>query len=45
MLSFVFQFHKKWKIRYSSFFVFHLNEEIKKRITETVEQIKITLII
>ena len=32
MTSFVFHFHKKWKTKYSSFFVFHFNEEIEKRI-------------
>ena len=33
MLSFVFHFHKKWKTKYSSFFVFHFHEGIEKRIT------------
>ena len=34
MLSFVFfHFHKKWKTKYSLFFVFHFHEGIEKRIT------------
>ena len=33
MLSFVFHFHKKWKNKYSSFFVSHFHEGIEKRIT------------
>ena len=33
MLSLVFHFHKKWKTKYSSFFVFHFHEGIEKRIT------------
>ena len=31
--SFAFHFHKKWKTKYSSFSVFHFNEEIEKQIT------------
>ena len=33
ILLFVFQFHKKWKTKYSSFFVFHFHDGIEKRIT------------
>ena len=33
MLSFVFNFHKKWKTKYSSVLVIHFHEGIEKQIT------------
>ena len=33
ILSFVFRFHKKWKTKYSSFYIFHFHEGIENRIT------------
>ena len=33
MLSLVFHFHKKWKTKHSSVFVFRFHERIEKRIT------------
>ena len=33
MLLFVFHFNKKWKTKYSSFFISHLDGRIQKQIT------------
>ena len=33
ILSFIFYFHKKWKTKYGSFFVFRFYEESEKRVT------------
>ena len=33
MVSFIFHFHKKWKAKGSSVFVFHFHEGIEKQIT------------